>query len=119
MGINLKRITGIYELDGGMNVEIVFQYDNQSFVQQRLELGGFTSEFIKDSKCLSALTRKYLKPRNLYYYFGDKKLKINFQSRAKMDAFLLDPVNAGLISNVDYGSFTASVASLINPPVFV
>ncbi len=119
MGNKLTRITGIYELDGGMTVDVVINYDNHSFAQERFEIGGFTEEFINDSICLSPITRRYLTPRSLYYYFGERKLQIYFQSRDKMDAFLQDPENAGLISNVDYGSFTASVASLINPPVLV
>ena len=114
----LTRITGIYELDGGMNIDIVINYDNQSFAEERLEIGGFTTEFIRDSICLSPITRRHLTPRSLYYYFGKRKLQIYFQNRDKMDAFLLDPEHAGLIGKVDYGSFSGSVASIINPPDF-
>lgn len=114
MPIKLTRITGIYELDGGMTVDIVINYDDQCFAQERLAIGGFTEEFINHSICLSPITRRFLIPRSLYYPVNGKNLQIYFQSRAKMDAFLLDPQNAGFIDKVNYGRFSGSVASMIH-----
>ena len=118
MTIKLTRITGVYELDGGKTVDVVINYDNQAFAQERLQIGGFTGEFVNSSMCFSPLTRKYLTPRSLFYNFDGRDLQIYFQSRDKMDAFLLDPEHAGLIGKVDYGSFSGGVASMINPPDF-
>lgn len=114
MGEKLDKKSVEYEFDGGVLLPIVIAYEVGKFVQERLEIGGFTSEYIRERAIATLYTRKDFEPRYIKYYFEDRFLKTYFQSRSKMDAFLLDPENRGKIQKVYYGHFLGCVANRIN-----